>query len=142
MPSWLCATPSFLERHSVRTVEDLDKVPLLGCSHWVAPFLIAPAVDPLLPVRRDLRMAVNFNSVQGLRDAVLEDTGVGASLPAYTVATDIVKGRMVRVLPELTGPSLKFRLVRQKTDIRVPEVERFARWLVESWRRDMVFPSA
>ena len=44
-------------------------------------------------------MAVNFNSVQGLRDAVLEDTGVGASLPAYTVATDIVKGRMVRVLP-------------------------------------------
>ena len=100
------------------------------------------AVDPLLPVRRDLRMAVNFNSVQGLRDAVLEDTGVGASLPAYTVATDIGKGRMVRVLPELTGPSLKFRLVRQKTDIPVPEVERFARWLVESWRRDMVFPSA
>ena len=124
VPSWLCATPSFLERHSVRTVEDLDKVPLLGCSHWI------------------LRMAVNFNSVQGLRDAVLEDTGVGASLPAYTVATDIVKGRMVRVLPELTGPSLKFRLVRQKTDIPVPEVERFARWLVESWRRDMVFPSA
>ena len=40
------------------------------------------------------------------------------------------------------GPSLKFRLVRQKTDIPVPEVERFARWLVESWRRDMVFPSA
>ncbi len=33
---------------------------------------------------------------------------------------------MVRVLPELTGPSLKFRLVRQKTDIPVPEVERFA----------------
>ena len=32
VPSWLCATPSFLERHSVRTVEDLDKVPLLGCS--------------------------------------------------------------------------------------------------------------
>ena len=64
VPSWLCATPSFLERHSVRTVEDLDKVPLLGCSHWIAPFLIAPAVDPLLPVRRDLRMAVNFNSVQ------------------------------------------------------------------------------
>lgn len=52
-------------------------------------------------------MAVNLNSVQGLRDAVLEDTGVGASLPAYTVATDIVKGRMVRVLPELTGPFLK-----------------------------------
>ena len=99
VPSWLCATPSFLERHSVRTVEDLDKVPLLGCSHWIAPFLIAPAVDPLLPVRRDLRMAVNFNSVQGLRDAVLEDTGVGASLPAYTVATDIVKGRMVRAFP-------------------------------------------
>ena len=87
-------------------------------------------------------MAVNLNSVQGLRDAVLEDTGVGASRPAYTVATDIVKGRMVRVLPELIGPSLKFRLVRQKTDIPVPEVERFARWLVESWRRDMVFPSA
>ena len=42
VPSWLCATPSFLERHSVRTVEDLDKVPLLGCSHWIAPFLIAP----------------------------------------------------------------------------------------------------
>ncbi len=69
-------------------------------------------------------MAVNFNSVQGLRDAVLEDTGVGASIP------------------ELTGPSLMVRLVRQKTDIPVPEVERFARWLVESWRRDMVFPSA
>lgn len=49
VPSWLCATPSFLERHSVRTVEDLDKVPLLGCSHWIAPFLIVPAVDPLLP---------------------------------------------------------------------------------------------
>ena len=112
MPSWLCATPSFLERHSVRTVEDLDKVPLLGCSHWIAPFLIAPAVDHLLPVRRDLRMAVNFNSVQGLRDAVLEDTGVGASLPAYTVATDIVKGRMVRVLSDSyarrpTSPFLK-----------------------------------
>lgn len=74
-------------------------------------------------------MAVNFNSVQGLRDAVLEDTGVGASLPAYTVATDIVKGRMVRVLPELTGPSLKFRLVRQKTDIPVPEVERLSPFL-------------
>lgn len=142
VPSWLCATPSFLERHPVRTVEDLYKVPLLGCSHWIAPFLIAPAVDPLLPVRRDLRMAVNFNSVQGLHDAVLEDTGVGASLPAYTIAADIAKGRMVRVLPELTGPSLKFRLVRQKTDIPVPEVERLARWLVESWRRDMVFPSA
>lgn len=49
VPSWLCATPSFLERHSVRTVEDLDKVPLLGCSHWIAPFLIVPAVDPLIP---------------------------------------------------------------------------------------------
>ena len=142
MPSWLYATPSFLERHPVRTVEDLDKVPLLGCSLCIAPFLIAPGVDPLAPVRRDLRMAVNFNSVQGLRDAVLEDTGVGASLSAYTIAADIAKGRMVRVLPDLTGPSLKFRLVRQKTDIPVPEVERFARWLVESWRRDMVFPSA
>ena len=43
VPSWLCAMPSFLERHSVRTVEDLDKVPLLGCSHWIAPFLIVPA---------------------------------------------------------------------------------------------------
>ena len=42
MPSWLCATPSFLERHPVRTVEDLDKVPLLGCSLCIAPFLIAP----------------------------------------------------------------------------------------------------
>ena len=73
---------------------------------------------------------------------MLEDTGVGASLSAYTIAADIAKSRMVRVLPDLTGPSLKFRLVRQKTDIPVPEVERFARWLVESWRRDMVFPSA
>lgn len=54
VPSWLCATPSFL---------------------------IAPAVDPLLPVRRDLRMAVNFNSVQGLRDAVLEDTGAAPPFP-------------------------------------------------------------
>ena len=75
-------------------------------------------------------------------DAVLEGAGVAASLPAYTVEGDIAKGRMVRVLPELTGPSLKFRLVRQKTDIPVPEVDCFAEWLAQAWKREMVFDRA
>ena len=61
-------------------------------------------------------MAVNFNSVQGLRDAVLEDTGVGASLSAYTIAADIAKGRMVRVLPDLTArPSSSDSCARRPT---------------------------
>lgn len=87
-------------------------------------------------------MTLNFNSVQGLRDAVLEGAGVGASLPAYSVEADIARGRIVRVLPELTGPSLNFRLVRQKTEIPVPEVERFAAWLAEAWKREMAFNRA
>ncbi len=142
VPSWLCATPAFLEQHPIHDLEDLDNVSLLGCSHWIAPILIEPSTDPLFPVRRNLKMALNFNSVQGLRDAVLEGAGVGASLPAYTVEGDIAKGRMVRVLPELTGPSLKFRLVRQKTDIPVPEVDCFAEWLAAAWKREMVFERA
>lgn len=142
VPSWLCASPAFLEQHPIRTLEDLDRVSLLGCSHWIAPFLLAPAADPLLPVRRNLKMTLNFNSVQGLRDAVLEGAAVGASLPAYSVEADIARGRIVRVLPELTGPSLNFRLVRQKTEIPVPEVERFAAWLAEAWKREMAFNRA
>lgn len=40
IPSWLCASLDFLRLHPVKTIDDLDRVPLLGCTSWVCPFTL------------------------------------------------------------------------------------------------------
>lgn len=138
VPSWLCATPEFAERHDIRTIDDLDRVPLLGCTSWVCPFTLT-AGNTLTPVKRCFNMTVRFDSVSALREATRAGLGVAATLPAYACQEDLRRGTLVRVLPTLAGPTLKFRLIRHKTLTPSATVNRFADYLAEAWFASMRF---
>ena len=138
IPSWLCASSAFLERHPVKTIDDLDRIPLLGCTSWVCPFMLTRN-DTFVPVKRCFNMAVRFDSVSALLDAARAGYGVAATLPAYACAEDLRRGTLVKVLPDLTGPTLKFRLIRHKTLTPSLTVECFVNYLQKRWTKSMVF---
>lgn len=73
VPSRLCASPAFMEKHPVRTIDDLDRVPLLGCSSWVCPFMLM-GNDTLIPLKRRLNMTIRFDSVGALLEAQRTDS--------------------------------------------------------------------
>lgn len=138
IPSWLCASTEFLSVHPVHALDDLDRVPLLGCSSWVCPFMLTEG-DILTPVKRRFDMTVRFDSVGALLEAARSGLGVAATLPAYACAEDLRRGTLVRVLPQLAGPTLKFRLIRHKTLTPSTSVNRFADFLMEAWHGTMVY---
>lgn len=138
VPSRLCASPAFMEKHPVRTIDDLDRVPLLGCSSWVCPFMLM-GNDTLIPLKRRLNMTIRFDSVGALLEAAKDGLGVAATLPAYACDVDLRRGTLVRVLPELAGPTLKFRLIRHKALTPSATVERFADHLTATWEKEMSF---
>ena len=122
----------------VRTIDDLDRVPLLGCSSWVCPFMLM-GNDTLIPLKRRLNMTIRFDSVGALLEAAKDGLGVAATLPAYACDVDLRRGTLVRVLPELAGPTLKFRLIRHKALTPSATVERFADHLTATWEKEMSF---
>ena len=127
-----------MEKHPVRTIDDLDRVPLLGCSSWVCPFMLM-GNDTLIPLKRRLTMTIRFDSVGALLEAAKDGLGVAATLPAYACDVDLRRGTLVRVLPELAGPTLKFRLIRHKALTPSATVERFADHLTATWEKEMSF---
>ena len=78
VPSRLCASPAFMEKHPVRTIDDLDRVPLLGCSSWVCPFMLM-GNDTLIPLKRRLNMTIRFDSVGALLEAAKDGLGVDSA---------------------------------------------------------------
>lgn len=95
--------------------------------------------DILTPVKRRFDMTVRFDSVGALLEAARSGLGVAATLPAYACAEDLRRGTLVRVLPQLAGPTLKFRLIRHKTLTPSTSVNRFADFLMEAWHGTMVY---
>ena len=140
IPSWLCGSPDFLRLHPVETIDDLDRVPLLGCTSWVCPFTLT-GTDTFTTMKRCFNMTVRFDSVGALLEAARQGLGVAATLPAYACVDDLRCGRLVKVLPEVVGPTLKFRLIRHKTLTPSTTVDAFADYLTEAWFNSMNFDS-
>lgn len=138
IPSWLCASPAFLADNPIQSMDDLDRVPLLGCTSWVCPFMLT-GNDTFVPVKRCFNMTVRFDSVGALLEAAKKGLGVAATLPAYACAEDLQRGTLVKILPDLAGPTLKFRLIRHKTLTPSTTVDRFANHLQQVWKQTMEF---
>lgn len=92
-------------------------------------------------MKRCFNMTVRFDSVGALLEAARQGLGVAATLPAYACVDDLRCGRLVKVLPEVVGPTLKFRLIRHKTLTPSTTVDAFADYLTEAWFNSMNFDS-
>lgn len=105
----LCATPSFLARHRVASVDALARVPCVvqgGSTKWIFDPAPGKASEPSPPPRViDVRGRFQTNSITALREAILGSVGVGR-LPLWIADEDLQKRRLVQVLPELTLRSL------------------------------------
>jgi len=102
----LCATPTFVAKHRVASVDTLARVPCVvqgSTTNWT--FDSEPnkssrqGMPP--PTVVDVRGRFQTNSITALREAILGSVGVGR-LPLWIADQDLKKGRLVRVLPELT----------------------------------------
>jgi DNA-binding transcriptional LysR family regulator len=102
----LCATPSFLARHRVASVDALAQVPCVvqgSNTRWTFDSGPGKAADPSVPSPRviDVRGRFHTNSIIALREAILGSVGVGR-IPLWIADEDLQKRRLVQVLPELT----------------------------------------
>lgn len=106
----LCASPEYLAKHTapktVEELEDHDKVLFLPSARM--PSWTLNNGDQTYELTRPAKFS--SNNLMAVRDAVHAGLGVSA-LAEFTVACDLHEGRLVRILPEWTSPSLDINAV-------------------------------
>jgi DNA-binding transcriptional LysR family regulator len=100
----LCASPAFVAKHRVVSIDSLARVPCVvqgNSTQWT--------FEPE-PMKSACVVAVHgrfrTNSITALREAILGSVGVGR-LPLWIAHDDLRRRRLVRVLPEFTLPPLE-----------------------------------
>jgi DNA-binding transcriptional LysR family regulator len=116
----LCATPAFLAKHRIGSIEALSRVPCVvqgNNTRWVferAPRTArssrrasreATQAAPSSPTVVEVKGRLRTNSITALREAVLGSVGVGR-LPLWVADADLESRRLVRVLPDEVLASL------------------------------------
>lgn len=102
---WLAASPSYLAAHGTpRRVQDLSRHEWIAFSQlpspWSVPFR---AGDRTIPVR--LHGRVSASTTAAGRALALAGVGI-VGAPGYVLQADIEAGRLVRVLPSSTPPTV------------------------------------
>jgi DNA-binding transcriptional LysR family regulator len=131
---WLvCASPEYVAIHGApATPKDLSEVNCL-----IHTRLAADRVWRLSAGRRRFAIKVwgNFSSDSALvlRDGALLGNGI-ALLPAYCISEDLEQGRLVRILPEYSGPEEGLFIVFPTSKQIPKKVRLFVEFLVARFR--------
>jgi DNA-binding transcriptional LysR family regulator len=94
----VCASPAFLAKHRITSVESLARVPCVVQGNTTQWTFEPEPTKAARVVSVDGRLRTN--SITALREAILGSVGVGR-LPLWIAHDDLSKRRLVRVLPEL-----------------------------------------
>ena len=108
-PTIFCAPASIADRYSGGlTLQDLSKEMVLLCSNWTcpSPFLFDSRSGKTYPLPESDRMY--FISSETVLEAVTEKLGVAWALPYMMAEMYLAEGEIVRVLPDLEGPSVNY----------------------------------
>ena len=129
----LVATPALLSRTPVRTVRDLDRVPLLkraqrgyGWDEWraeVAPLWPGPSAT-----------APEFEGFSVLLPAVLNGLGA-AVMPLCMVLPQLQDGRLVRPLGETVEGRYGYFLLQPRPNVGGPYADALCAWVTERAER-------
>lgn len=107
-PTIICAPASIADKYSGLTLQDLSKETVLLCSNWTcpSPFLFDSISGKTYPLPESDRMY--FISSESVLEAVTEKLGVAWALPYMMTEKNLAEGEIVRVLPDLEGPSVNY----------------------------------
>lgn len=137
VPSLLCVGARYSQPLPT-SVHELSLHAVVQSTGWVCPLQIYEsntlASQPFLP-----RTLIQVDSIAALKEAVLAGLGIGVALPQYACQQELATGEMRVVLPQYQGPSLKFRLLYQRTPYPKPHVQAFIRLLQDRWQDTMHF---
>lgn len=109
------AASRLLRRVPFRRPEHAESHTLLDASAELPLFGYLRDVDGATALR--FKNVVRLGSIEAIRQRVLEEAGV-AVLPAYLVADDLRRGKLVRLLPKVRPTSDYFRMVFRAQDPR------------------------
>ena len=129
-----CAAPSYLaERGTPRIPEDLVGHECLGFTYSTRPpFFLWEFTGPTGVSRVEVGSRFLANAGAPLRAAALE--GFGIILQAEEMLSDeIAAGRLVRVLPDYSGPSLPMHIVFPPSHRPTPKLRSFVDFVVEEF---------
>lgn len=107
------ASPTFLERHVVKTPRDLQTLPVLSLdkrAEWWSNLLKAVS-SPDRPV---LGSIVQINHIRGIINAALSGIGVGL-VPAYTVLGELADSSLAVLFPDLKLLDDQFCIYQKKS---------------------------
>ena len=95
----VCASPTFLAKHRVTSIESLARVPCVvqgNTTQWNFEPTASASVNSV-----EVQGRLRTNSILALREAILGGAGVGR-MPLWVADEDLRKRRLVAILPERT----------------------------------------
>lgn len=129
---YVVASPGFLQRHPVRTMEDIARTPLLHHTEfpWDLWFRGHGLPTPKLP------RGPRFDDSAVLTDAALQGLGL-ALVREWLVEQDLVSGRLVKPLPGSVQAEANYSFVWRADSPKIERIMVLRDWLLEEAREAM-----
>ncbi len=129
---YVVASPAFLQRHPVRTTEDIARVPLLHHKDypWNLWFEGHGLPTPKLP------RGPRFDDSAVITDAALQGLGL-ALVREWLVEHDLVSGRLVKPIPGAIQADANYSFVWRADSPKLPRIIALRDWLLEEAREAM-----
>lgn len=135
IPSWVCVSKDYALTRTIDSPADLKGEALVFSSNWICPFKLIHQETSNTFVFSDEDVCVRVSNLGLMKEFALRGAGVAMGLPAYAAAKAVEKGLLRRLLPEWTGPVLRYHLLINKNSRM--KAYAFSRFLVEFWRDSM-----
>lgn len=135
---WLVASPGFIDTWGKPAkAEALAKLPFVAMSALTKPLVVS--VESKRGAKRTIRFNAGFfaDTAPTCRAATLAGGGV-AFLTDFSIGDDVAAGRLVRLLPEWSGPPTGIHAVFPSARYPVPMVRVFIDALKAHLERDVV----
>lgn len=124
-------SPQFLARHPLRTLGDLDRVPLIHQTtypeawiHWLAAVGAANANALRGPAFEQYTMII---------EAAISGLGV-ATVPSFLIEEHLAAGRLVMPYPHAVRSLRSYYLATPESRRTLPKVEKFRKWVLREAR--------
>lgn len=129
---YVVASPAFLQRHPVRTIDDIAKAPLLHHTDypWSLWFEGHGLPTPKLP------RGPRFDDSAVITDAALQGLGL-ALVREWLVEHDLISGRLIKPLPGAIKADANYSFVWRADSPKLPRIIALRDWLLEEAREAM-----
>lgn len=129
---YVVGSPAFLQRHPVRSIDDIARVPLLHHTEfpWSLWFDGHDTPTPKLP------RGPRFDDSAVITDACLQGLGL-ALVREWLVEQDIISGRLVKALPGAIHANANYSFVWRADSPKLDRIMVLRDWLLEEAREAM-----